>query len=322
MQRAAFLAVLALLPGCNGALDGPGSVHDLRLLAMRADPPEQRLGSDAGVTVTALIANPPGGFLVSAKWSTCAEQDSATTRCLETSPGFTRLGESTVKTGPDGAEPAITFGQDPALLELIRQADPYRGLAGLRQVVQVELRAGDETVVGFKRMVFVLPFGVARPPPGPFDAGPPRGPLPQLNTNPVVGPLEFNDAGWAPETTVLFTVPPRRTPGQPPTAPVTARNRLAVLEDPRLREDYVVRTFSGEPRTLQETWRYNFFATHGSFSPVSAGGSNLLGSDGGIEANWGRVEGEDGGSGPTTVWIVVRDGRGGENWTIRHAEAP
>jgi len=36
-----------------------------------------------------------------------------------------------------------------------------------------------------------------------------------------------------------------------------------------------------------------------------------------------RVGTEDGGSsGPTTVWIVVRDGRGGENWTVRHAVAP
>lgn len=308
MQRSIALVFALLLHGCScGVLDGPGHVHDLRLLAMRADPPEQRLGPGTmPVTVTALVASPAQSVVASATWSTCAQQDSATTRCLESSPGFAVLGESMVTIGPDGAEPSITFAPDPVLLELLRQSDPYRGLGGLRQVVQVELRAGEESVVGFKRVVFVLPTGMQA----------------ALNTNPVVGPVEFNDAGWAPGAPVLFTVPPPRIAGQMMLMAPPAKNQVAVLEDKSLREEYEVRTFEGELRTLQEAWRYNFFATHGSFSPQAAGGSNLLRGDAGVEANWSRVELEDGGSGPTTVWIVVRDGRGGENWTTRHAEAP
>ena len=309
MSRFGFVLVLAALAGCTEPLDGVGTVHDLRLLAMRADPPEQLLGDPRPVKITALIANPPGGFLVGCKWTTCSEQDSATSRCLEGSPGYAELDAGTlsaVMTGPDGAEPSVMFLPDFALLKAIAAADPFRGLAGVRQVIQVELRAGDETVVGFKRMVFALP---SMPPVA-------------LNTNPIVGAVEFNDAGWAPDASVQFTVTPPRAPGPMGMFGGPAVNQLAVLEDKTLQEDYVVRTFEGERRTLRETWRYNFFASRGAFSPTQAGGANLLNADAGVEARWSPVDGVDGGSGPTTVWIVVRDGRGGESWAVRHAEAP
>ena len=299
------LAVFALLAGCSTTLDGVGNVHDLRILAMRADPPEQLVTDPRPVTVTALIANPPGGFLVSAKWTTCAAPDSDTSRCLESSTGYAVLGESTVKTGPEGAEPSVTFLPDPELLKQVAQADQYRGLAGLRQIIQVDLRAGDQQAVGFKRMVFSVPS---------------KNPI---NVNPVVGPVEFNDAGWAPDASVVFTVAPPRMLGQGMGMAVPARNQLAVLEDRSLPEFYEVRTFNGDVRKLQEAWRYNFYVSHGTFSPTAGGGNNLLSTDAGnIETQWARVDGEDGGSGPTTVWIVVRDGRGGETWAVRRAEAP
>jgi hypothetical protein len=310
MLRLRFVVLFAVFLGCADTLDGVGNVHDLRILGMRAEPPEQLLGDPRPVTVTALIANPPGGFLVGAKWTTCATQDSTTSRCLESSPGYAELDAgmgATVMTGPAGAEPSVTFLPDFALLEQIRQADPYRGLGGIRQVIQVELRAGDERIVGFKRMVFSFP---SQPPVA-------------LNTNPPIGPIEFNDAGWAPDASVTFTVTPPRTPGQMGMIGAPARNQLAILEDPSLAEDYVVRTFEGETRVLRETFRYNFFASNGTFSPTQAGGANLLSSDAGpIQAQWSRVDTEDAGSGPTTVWIVVRDGRGGESWVSRQAVAP
>ncbi len=309
MKRFGAVLVLAAFLGCTDPLDPVGNVHDLRLLAMRADPPEQRVGDLRPVKVTALIANPPGEFLVGCTWVTCAEQDSATSRCLETSPGFSVLdaGEfSVVQTGPDGAESSVTFQPDLALLKMIGAADPYRGLAGVRQVVQVELRAGAETVVGFKRVVFTIPTGA---------------PV-ALNQNPVVGPIEFNDAGWAPDASVTFELAPVRMPGRMPPGTPQVSNHLVVLEDKSLQEDYSVRTFEGETRVLHETWRYSFFASRGSFNPTSAGGANLLNPDAGVDTFWSPISNEDGGSGATTVWIVVRDGRGGESWVVRHALAP
>ena len=89
-----------------------------------------------------------------------------------------------------------------------------------------------------------------------------------------------------------------------------AKNLIAVLEDKSQRSDYLVTTFTGERRTLHEAWRYNFFTSRGSFSAPTAGGSDIL----------GRDDGEDGGT--ATIWIVVRDGRGGEAWTARQAVAP
>jgi hypothetical protein len=304
MLRLFLLAVLASILGCADTLDGVGHVHDLRLLGMKAEPPELFLGDMRPVTVTALVANPAGGLPISCKWTTCAQQDSATSRCLESSPGFAMLGESIETATADGAEPSVMFTPDLALLTMVAQADPYRGLGGIRQVVQIEVQAGAENVVGFKRVVFQPPSKV---------------PV-TLNVNPIVGPVEFNDAGWGPTDTVRFSVAPPRMMGVMMGSSV--KNQLAILEDRSLPEDYVVRTFEGETRVLHETWRYNYFATHGSFSPTQGGGNNLLFADAGIETTWAPVGTEDGGSGPTTVWIVVRDGRGGENWVARHAEAP
>ncbi len=307
MKTRGAILFLVCFGACSDTLDGVGNVHDLRMLAMRADPPDVLIVPNAGpVTVTALIANPPGALPVTCTWTTCAAPEGETSRCEPSSPGFAVLGSSTEMTGPLGAEPKVTFRPDPALLQTLRELDQFKGLLGLRQQVQLEIRAGNESVVGFKRVVYTV-----------FTGAPVM-----LNRNPVVGPIEFNDAGWPEDAGVVFAIAAPRPPG-PPVPTGDARNLMAVIEDRSLREDYVVRTFEGDTRTLTETWRYNFFASNGAFSPTQAGGANLLAADGGvIETRWARVDGEDGGSGPTTVWIVVRDGRGGESWAVRTATAP
>ena len=43
MKRTAQLVVLGWIIGCTGPLDTADKVHDLRMLAMRMEPPEQLL---------------------------------------------------------------------------------------------------------------------------------------------------------------------------------------------------------------------------------------------------------------------------------------
>ena len=307
MRRNLGVGVLLLgFLGCSDVLDGVGNVHDLRLLAIRAEPPEQLVTYDGGIVVTALFANPPGGYLVGGKWTTCPELDSATSRCPEGSADTVLLGETTSETTLEGGQASVTFGVNPLLLSKIVKADPYRGFAGIRQVIQVELRAGDERIYGIKRVVFHVPTPKPR----------------KLNVNPVVGDVRFNDGGWEPGVPVQFKVVAPSTPSQQFNPPAV-RNELRIVEDEALFETYDVTTFEGETRTLKETFRYNFFTNNGTFSPTQAGGANLLNPNAGsIVTTWAPVDSEDNGSGPTAVWIVVRDGRGGESWTVRRAEAP
>jgi hypothetical protein len=299
------LPLMLLIAACTAALDPADRVHDLRMLAIRVDPPEESLLQPSPVTATALIADPGGGGrAVHYRWVTCAQLDGDTSRCLESSPAFTALGEGDVNAMAEGAEPSVTFNPDSSLLTQLAQLDTYKGFLGLRQPVQLELSAGTEAVVGIKRMEFFLP---------PLDGG-----AFSVNVNPVVGPLEFNDAGWEPDASVTFLAQPKAMGFRPPGAAV--RNTVAVIEDKTLRQDYLVTTFTGERRSVHETWRYNFFATLGGFSPAVAGGADPLGRDAGIETQWTPVDGQDGGT--LTVWVVVRDGRGGETWVTRHAVAP
>ena len=306
MSPRLHFVVLWLLFGCINPLDSADKVHDLRLLAMRVEPPEQSVLAAKPVTASALIVDPGGGRrAVHCRWVTCAQLDGNTGRCLDDSPGFSVLSESDFLDAAEGGEPSMQFTPDPALLAQVQQLDTYRGLGGVRQVVQLELSAGVEAVVGIKRAVFLLPLG----------------PPPTLNTNPVVGALEFNDAGWAPDASVSFIPEPPRPIGfRMMGGGGAVKNQLAVLEDKALKQDYQVNTFTGERRTLHETWRYNFFTTLGGFTPGTAGGADILGRDAGIETQWKRNAGEDGGV--ATIWVVVHDGRGGETWTRRQAIEP
>src|SRR4051794_40185189 len=117
MKRTAGLLTLGLLVHCSDPVDTADQVHDLRLLAMRVEPPEQSLASAQPVTVTALLADPFGaGRPVHCRWATCADLDSDTSRCLDGGPGYTLLAEADVSATAGGAEPSVTFSPDPVLL--------------------------------------------------------------------------------------------------------------------------------------------------------------------------------------------------------------
>jgi len=321
--RLSLLAAAAALLACTGSVDTADRVHDLRMLGMRAEPPEVVLpvafrpdGSVVSVgprpplppiTLTGLIADPGGGGrAVDYEISICSERDSETARCLGDSPGYRVLGEGQVTPTALGAEPSVTFTPTWEDLSGAVVEDPYHGFGGLPVALQLEVRAGDEAVVGIKRVVFTASLGAPLPPP---------------NRNPALDGVTYAGAAWAEGASVDFngTVHPGFRGST-----VTSDNPIEVTPTASLFEDYDRTAFDGSTVHFSEAWRYSFFATAGSFSPASAGGNGPPGTQPGqgdpVDTKWMPDLGEAGG--PVTVWIVVRDGRGGETWVVRQANAP
>jgi hypothetical protein len=77
-------------------------------------------------------------------------------------------------------------------------------------------------------------------------------------------------------------------------------------------------TFEGGAIDFKESWRFSFLATAGAFSSFSTGGqTSVVGSVNPVDSSWSPKD-EDGAQ-DVTYFVVVRDGRGGEGWTVRHA---
>ncbi|HVE85640.1 MAG TPA: hypothetical protein VND93_22455 [Myxococcales bacterium] len=321
-MSARALAALLLLAGCTGSLDTSGRVHDLRMLGLRAEPPEVTLaaaflpdGSIVGrplpplppITLTGLIADPAGaGREVAYTFSTCHQRDADTSRCLESSPGYRELGSGTVVPAALGAEPSVTFTPTYADLSGALKVDPYHGFGGLPVFTQLEIHAGDEAVVGEKRVVFTASLQ----------------PLPPANRNPAIAGITFADAPWGESDVAAFNGQVERGLRG---ATVSSDNPVHVLPDASLIEEYDRPTLDGsDPVHFTETWRYAFFTTMGSFSPATTGGNDGPpiggGDENGARTRW--VPDLDEPGGPVTVWVVIRDGRGGESWVVRQATAP
>ncbi|MBS2026471.1 MAG: hypothetical protein JST54_01095 [Deltaproteobacteria bacterium] len=319
----AILAVLAAatLAGC-GSLDSPDLVHDLRLLAQRADPADQvfnlpinrdggglfdadggvdpnaifaisaALSSVQPITVTSLIADPDGGGRsIHYQYAICAKFGDGG-RCDLTEQNSYALSEGDLV--PDGgwAELPVTFTPKLELMAAALSDDPYFGAGGFITVpVQLHIKAGDEEVYGYKRLVFtIVLIGDASQTP---------------NQNPYIPALNLDGDIWS------DTLPPvlvdRRAYDIAPVIPTAAE------------EAYSRPLFTGGEISFHESWRYNFFATAGGFSSFGSGGSSNIGSgDNPTDSKW-TPKASDGPQN-VTYFVVVRDGRGGEGWTVRTAQ--
>ncbi|HEY8210861.1 MAG TPA: hypothetical protein VIG99_25430 [Myxococcaceae bacterium] len=316
------VAAAALL-ACTGSIDTADRVHDLRMLALKADPPEVVLpvafrpdGSIVSIgpkpalppiTFTGLIADPAGaGRAVDYELAICSERDPETARCVEGVPSYRVLATGAMTPTALGAEPSVTFTPTWEDISAAVVADPYHGFGGLPVVLQLEVEAGGEEVVGVKRVVFTASL---------------TGPLPPPNRNPAVDGVTYGEQAWAEGVSVELNGEVHRGLRG---STVTADNPIEVQPTASLFEDYDRTAFDGSTVHFSEEWRYSFFATAGSFSPSNAGAGN--GPPGGgsgsdpVTTQWVPDLGEVGG--PVTVWIVVRDGRGGETWVVREATAP
>lgn len=320
-----LLPLVFLVTACAEGQDDPTSVHDLRVLGMRFEPPEvlmpgcdprllaaaAQLGSDGGVPTvppqlqqllaryaaaplrfTALVADPQGaGRTLTYRLTACANRSD---RECDAKGDSVVLEEGTFVGGEELSTtmaPGVRLLDDgqatPLLLEVIAQ-DTYKGLGGVRLPVVLEVSAPDtgERIFAQKLMVYSCQFF----------------PTQRQNVTPVLPGLLWEGEPW-PEDEV------REHSG-------TAAVALTPEDFSALEEPYVVPSLQLQPVDLVESWKIAWHTSSGTMSTYTTGGSNFAGEVGRHRVKW---EPDRSATGPrdVTFWLVVRDGRGGNSWTRR-----
>jgi hypothetical protein len=345
------LAVIALAAACQ-ELDHPSQVKDLRLLAVTVEPPEVILDPDGlaapEIEVTPLLADPRGdGRPLTFTARACANDPLApsapgagTEGAGNYPAGGARSTVGSARCPPDGptswtlvpaddARPAgaplrvaFTAAQLAAAFAVDvfpgHLGQPHGGFdLGLPIALEITGRAGDETAVGIKRVIFwAAPLREDQRP----------------NRNPQVQEVRtFADRD--PHT--LEPIGPLDTlaPAQPRLLPADQPLWLEPLGAQA--EPYLTRTidrFTDQAQLREvaaETLDYTFYATAGRFDPPRTSSELPFGARPGdrlhlesryeppaaadlaLDAASGRRQQE------VTIWIVVRDERGGSSFLER-----
>jgi hypothetical protein len=315
----AALAATAWLAACTDFED-PAVVLDLRVLGMRAEPPEVMLPYDpedpiavdvSGVPpieVCALVADPAEQRGLEYSMSYCRPTTSG--RCHDYEDTVIDLGGGTVG-DPEGSEPVsmcATLSPSPALAQVVAEsfsADNFLGFGGVQVQIDLEVRpeggGSDEAIYGFKRVLYSPQLPAER----------------VANTNPTVTRFIGLRTPTG-ERGLDFDAPLGRC-GEIEPFVVAPGERVALLPDEAAdaRELYVVPTFDGGTRHFTENITYQWHATDGEWSPFESGGTiDVAGNEPTLDATWRAPSGRErvGDGLDVRIWIVQRDERGGQTW--------
>jgi hypothetical protein len=302
-------AVSALAAACVPSPDPcfvPQSiVTDVRVLGVRADPPEALFDLESGlvetVLVRALVGGQVDGVKVQLRARLCPAADGATA-CPESAP---------VLTGPESADGAsegtLTVRVPASLLSQARAADPLKGFGGIRVLLELDAKAGLDHAQAIKTLLFS-----------------PKATTPAPNQPIELSGIDFLDSGQLDSSispTGQLTLLVAQTYG--------LRPRLAPLPDgsPAL-EEYDVVDLSGRTVHLREQATYSFYTDpHLIFGdlPRSPDGSPLgvyaPGADVATEPQPGAGDPASGlvrvtpmDAAKSHLWVVARDSRGAVAW--------
>jgi len=170
----------------------------------------------------------------------------------------------------------------PEVVSQARESDDLKGLGGIRVQYSFSVQNGGTPVYGSKVLLFS-----------------PRGGTP--NRNPVLSQVNLTRDGQPSGVA---------GPGDTLVLPGGVEIGLRPVLADGSREDYVTTDLRGNLVTLREQPRYGFFVTPGAEFSADTADEPL---DGGAPKDGlTRLTGHSGDGG---LWIVVRDGRGGESWT-------
>lgn len=352
MRRWPRLAPLVSLIGCTEFAD-PSTVVDLRVLAVSAEPSEVILdgtGLVPEIAMTALVADPAGaGRPLSLAVRACANDPAAPSAPgagseasgnypaggARSSVGSMRCPADSATSwtlpldGGAGARPGdvpFTVRLGPEQLRAAFEADVFPGPnghlhggfdLGLPVIVDLTVSAGGEQVAVIKRVLFWRER--LRD-----DQRPNRSPvITELRTYPERDPVTLTPIG---ATELVAPDAPR---------PVFAGEPIWFEPAGAQAEPYLTRIidrFTDETHLHEvpaETLRYNFFATAGEFAPLETTSELPFGARPGpriatesryhppaasalaVDPATGRR------SLPVTIWVVVRDERGGASWIQR-----
>jgi hypothetical protein len=293
MTRAWMLFLLgAAAPGCRPDLGDPESlITGTRILAVRADPPESSPG--APVSYDALVVTPAGTVeSPPVRWAFCAspkpltENDAVSTACLAS--GVRAIG------GPADSVDAATptdacqlFGPDPPPGNF-RPRDPDV-TGGFYQPVRLEL--GGLTAFALERITCNLPNA-------PVDVAIAFAKGYRVNRSPKLGALTASVDGAA---------------VAPDHIPAGSRVELATSWEEGDAETYV--RFDPDTGTLveeREALRLSWFVTAGALD------DEVTGRDGADHARTTATTWRaPAAAGVAHLWMVLRDSRGGVDFTTR-----
>jgi len=289
-MRYLLVAALAVGWACTPSFEGQEIVRDLRVLAVQAEPPEAAIDLSTGksdpVQVRVLAVDPVPRAPMTASGSLCFPTDSR--RCDEVENVPVGPAQMVADEGP-----RWTLQVPVAIVQSAVQQDDLKGFGGIRVQLSVSVADGDPhgPVFADKILVFSPPGG-------------------SVNHNPSISSLELTIDG-APAGTVL--------PGDRPSFAVG----VAVGILPHLAageggaETYTTTDLQGNTVTLTEAPRYSFFARANADLDTATADEPLPGT----KPPQGLVRLTPLTPGPGTLWLVVRDGRGGIGWLAVDYEA-
>jgi len=282
MRPALFACALALASaGCGLDFDPASFVDKLRLLAVKAEPPDVAFGQ---MTTLSATATNPGGSAPTISWDACL---------LPPPPATGQAVNQDCVTLPEGDPMLVSFGQGESVPATMPMLDVSMiGLPdqtnGFYLPVRVKLDADGKSLVAFYRLRIFL---------GPLTPNPP-------NQNPTLSGIftvPSADAGVADETALDDANPLVVHDGDE----LPLRAHVADGSD----EMYVV--FDGDPRTtpprtVTESIRISWFTTAGEFSDDVTG---IAKPDTTL-----KLDKHQPASGSTIdLWVVARDERGGSD---------
>jgi hypothetical protein len=329
------------LSACGFNFQSSAVVVDRRIIAMQAEPPEIIVGQSdltQPIQLKALVVDPAdAGTPQTFEWRSClpdfnaaGNYDQVQGRCLETDATLLEKGAALLSMMAAQTLPSSTVDALTPLLGGLSSGSggsgpPGVGLRGqgLATYLQVQLKvqpdATGKDVYGIKRVVFSTP--------GPGNRQP--------NKTPHLTALLFDDTPWEPSTPRAVTVqqcaadkqkliddPDGAVNGTTPQVTV-CEHRITPVFDEAEAENYVVETIDtgadGKPvvLNLKERLRFGWETNNGSFTAGTTGQPDSIGPQqyDPLSTNW--IEPPRIKSASVTLWVIVRDGRGGESWESR-----
>jgi hypothetical protein len=304
------LVTLLALTACSYDFQRSSEVIDRRILAIQVDPPELVGGATLPpvVQARALVVDPvePLG-VAEVSWSSCffpalsngREGDAQNKRCPE--------GDSTIQIA-SGSTPLSAIGLSiPVPPDVVGLLNSGSDLPAAQIQVQLSVSSDQGELVSVKELA--------------VTANLPEGQEP--NRNPVMKGLTLDGTDWLPDQPRIITYgdcpeeKKKEVEAKDKSLVRVCEHRIDPLFDDSESQYYNDRGFSGETELQRERLRFAWFTDAGSwkqdttrqYDPRDPSPDNV-----GPQSFW-REPAEK--TERSTLWIVVRDGRGGTSWERR-----
>jgi hypothetical protein len=310
-RRMMTLAVLVALTACSYNFERSSEIVDRRILAIQLEPPEVAGGAPLpdSVQARALVVDPADPLAsTEVRWWSCLRVPRAAadvgraenTRCPEDA-------NTILLTSGSAPLDSISLSA-PLPPELVGVLATESNVPALQLHVQLEVGSDRGPLVAVKQLTVTgrLPEGQAP------------------NRNPVLQKLTLDGEDWlpgAPITLKYGECPDERkkeVQAEDGSFVKVCEHEVEPFFDEETQSQlYEERGFSGEPELQREILRFAWFTDGGSFrrnttrqfDPRDPSPDNV-----GPQAFWREPPTR---AGRSTLWVVIRDGRGGTSWERR-----